>query len=225
MNGKLLTPPRVELAFWLMIIGGLLTGIGIETDWGRRLAWPLPAAEVSVPAFSSPPVSIPYSIPAPDAFLETALRPLFVITRRPAPPPPPPLPESPKVTMKKGQFVLTGTTIVDNLKYAHLIEIASGKAHTLTEGKEINGILIKQISPTRITLSMDEESEEISLRNATTPLPSGPSEKKTPAAPIKKRNRSGEKTPLAFRKRRHDDQAKKRPAIHVSFNLLRRPAS
>ncbi len=153
---------RTELLAWLMGFSLVLLGIAHQTDWGQRLAWPIDLPEMPPAAFVSPALSPPYMLPPPDAFLETSLRPVFVSTRRPAPirPPEPP----PKPTMKRGQFVLTGTTIAEGKKYAHLIEVAGGKPRTVTEGAELNGIVVKEITPAGVLLTQGDESESLALR-------------------------------------------------------------
>ncbi len=160
-----MTPARVEIAFWLLIFVALGAGIGIESDWGKRLIWPVTETELPAASFDSPLLAVPYTQKAPDAFLETSLRPLFVVTRRPAPPPPPPPPpETPKPTMKKGQFLLAGTTIVGGIKFAHLLEVAGGKARTVPEGTEVNGILVKEVASTGVLLTQHGDSEHLVLR-------------------------------------------------------------
>lgn len=151
---------RVEVAVWLLILAGLLAGIGYETDWGRRWVWPVAQPQPTLAAFASPQLTPPFALQPPDAYLETALRPLFVPTRRPAPA----LPDTPKQSMKKGQFVLTGTTIVGTAKFAHLVDKAGGKTHVVAEGKEINGIVVRQVTPTQVILAQGNETEAVMLQ-------------------------------------------------------------
>lgn len=157
--------PYVEPVFWILVLGGLLAGIGVETDWGRRLSRPLPPPDMSPVTFQAPALSSSFALNAADTFLETGMRPLFVITRRPAPR----MPETMRETMKKGQFILTGTTIVDSMKFAHLVEKAGGKARTVAEGREINGLLVQEVTATRIVLAKDNETETVPLTSAKAP--------------------------------------------------------
>ncbi len=162
---RILSPQgwRGELLLWALGFAIVLYGIGKETEWGQRLIWPVALPEIKPAAFSNPVLSKPYSLKSPDSFLETSLRPVFVSSRRPAPPRPPE-PPVPVPTMKKGQFLLSGTTIIDGKKYAHLIETAGGKARTVKEGAEINGLTVKEIAPTSVLLVQGDESESLSLR-------------------------------------------------------------
>jgi hypothetical protein len=154
---------RFESLVWVSCFGLLLFGIGYETEWGERLVWPVALPEMPPAVASSPVLFQSYVLPPPDTFIETSLRPVFVSTRRPAPvrPPEPPKPVS---VMKKGQFILSGTTLVEGKKFAHLIEVSGSKARTITEGVEINGILVKEISPHGVLLTQGDESEHLTLR-------------------------------------------------------------
>lgn len=171
---RLLTPRRVEAGFWLLLCGGLATGIGTETDWGRRWQWPVAEAALAPAAFTKPALADPFRLPAPDTYLETTLRPVFVVTRRPAPIPPPP--EPPKPSMRKDQFVLTGTTLVPEGKFAFLLEKAGNKVRVVSEGKEINGLQVKEVSATRVVLVQHDDQEVLVLKTA-----KGPATPPTPA--------------------------------------------
>ncbi len=184
-----MTSARMEAALWLLLLGGLLTGIGYVTDWGQRWIWPLAQKETSPAPFDSPRLTTPFTLLPPDAFIEIALRPLLIPTRRPAPP----LPDTPRQTMKKGQFILTGTTIVGEVKFAHLIEKTGAKARVVAEGKEINGLIVKRVDPTRVTLTQNDETEIVVLQpvkspvgtssNMQNPPPSAPPTVAAPVAP------------------------------------------
>lgn len=164
-------PRGVETAFWLTLCGALTGGIGIETDWGRRLALPPPpqtaAADTASGDFTPPTLAAPYRLPAIDTMLETSLRPLFVSTRRPAPPPLPP--EPPKPTMNKGQFKLSGVSILPEGKFAFLVDKSGKQTHVVAQGKEINGILVKEVSPDSVVLSQHGDSELLVLQTAKGP--------------------------------------------------------
>jgi hypothetical protein len=165
---SMLTPLRAEAGAWIIVLAGLITGIGIASDWGRQTEWVIASAELTPAVFTKPTLAEPYQLPAPDTLLETTLRPLFVANRRPAPIPPPP--EPPKPQMRKGQFSLTGTTIVAEGKFAHLVEKATNKAVVLAEGKEINGLKVQQVTPDFVILTQFDDSETLVLSTAKAPL-------------------------------------------------------
>lgn len=161
------TPFRIETAFWLTLCGGLAVAIGMETEWGTQWQHPWtvpqpPAASAGLPALSQP-----YRLPEADHFLDTSVRPLFFVTRRPAPAAPPP--EPPKPTMKRDQFTLTGITVLPDGKFAFLTEKAGNKSRVVAEGKEINGIMVKEIRSDRVVLGQYDETEVLTLKTAKGP--------------------------------------------------------
>ncbi|HUQ27896.1 MAG TPA: hypothetical protein VM051_04850 [Usitatibacter sp.] len=97
----------------------------------------------------------------PDAeYAETGSRPLFTPTRRPAP--------AQAVVasgggMVKGQFVLTGVTIVGENRIALLREKSSGRVVRVEQGKEVNGIKVAQIEPEKVTLAQGGEQEVVGM--------------------------------------------------------------
>ena len=181
MSSGALTPRRVEAAFWLALFSALVIAIGIESDWGRRWTLPLQQIDGQPAPFTKPALTEPFKMPAADAFLEIAMRPIFVSTRRPAPTV---TVEAPKPRMKKDQFTLTGTTLVPEGKFAHLTEKAGNKSHVLSEGREINGILIKEIRADRVVLTQHDDTETIMLHVAKAPkLPPPPPQLAPPQIP------------------------------------------
>ena len=144
----------------------LVGAMGVETGWGNAIRPPLPKATggphspetlATMPAFQLPPLDI--------GFKETADRPLFTPTRRPA-----------AVNlaantpaMKKGQFKLNGTSVSNELALAFLFEMATGKTVRITKGKEINGMTLETVEAGRIVLKQGEETEELTLRTAASP--------------------------------------------------------
>ena len=166
MSSRAFSPQRVETAFWLALLSALAVAIGIESDWGRRWIHPLQQIDVQPAPFTKPTLTEPFRLPAADTFLETAMRPIFVVTRRPAPAI---TVEAPKPRMKKDQFTLTGTTIVPEGKFAHLLEKAGNKSHVLSEGKEINGILVKEVRADRVVLTQHDDTETVMLYVAKAP--------------------------------------------------------
>lgn len=162
-------------ALWGGVCVGLALVIGgLELDWGRQLHAPLPAPRKSadkpaetllLPEFVLPPLEQGYP--------ETVNRPLFVVTRRPAPPPPPPT--LPKPAMQKGQFTLLGVIITKDISIALLKEKASGKTHRVIKGKEINGITLEKVEAEKVTLTQGDDNEEIILKIHAMPRPASTS--------------------------------------------------
>lgn len=162
-----LTPIRVETGFWLILWAGLAAGIGIETDWGRQLQWPVAELAEAPPDVARPVLTEPFRLPEPDRHLTIATRPIFVVTRLPAPPAP--VADSSRPSMKKDQFVLMGTTIVPEGKFAFLLEKAGNKSRVVAEGKEINGIMVKDVKADRVVLSQGGDTEVLVLKTIKPP--------------------------------------------------------
>lgn len=158
------------LLFWLAALGAVAVLIGWETDWGRQLTRAPVVPDVVAPA----PVTLAL---LPDNQAEdgvqsrqqTVERPVFVPTRRPAPPAVPAAQEAAKPRMQKGQFVLTGTAVVEQKSVAFLRESAGGRSRSVRVGETINGILVAEVKPDRIRLTMGEDSEELLLKVAVGP--------------------------------------------------------
>ena len=156
-----------SLSLWVLAFAALAAVIGWETGWGKRV---LPAPEPGA-APTPQPVSLAL---LPDYQIEggvaarrdTIERPAFVPTRRPAPAP---VQEVPKPKMPRGQFTLTGTAVVDQKQIAFLRETAGGKARSVRTGETINGVVVAEIKPDRVKLTLGDESEELVLRVAAGP--------------------------------------------------------
>ena len=154
------------------LIGGLAVGllgvIGYETQWGSSLR-PVPAIAVVqaakgsdtslLPAFELPPVDV--------AFKETAEHPLFLPLRRPVPL----VTGAAQPLMKKGQFRLAGTVVNQEMPYAFLVEISTGKGLRVARGSEIvsTGISVSVVDAARVVLKQGDETEELSLRTSSSP--------------------------------------------------------
>ena len=190
MSRSPLTPRRVEAGFWLLLCGGLGLGIALETNWGRQWHQPLADTAPAAEEFKVPQLAPPFHLSPADSFLESSMRPIFLSTRRPAPAAPPP--DAPKPSMKKDQFVLTGTTILPEGKFAFLLEKAGNKMRVVQEGKEINGIVVKRIEPTKVVLTQNDDQETLDLKTAKAPAGAAPaanavSTPPTPSAPLGRR--------------------------------------
>jgi len=161
------TPIRAEAAFWLIITVGLAVCIGIETDWGRQTQWPVMQTAGAPPVLPKLALAEPFQLAGPDQFPNITLRPLFIVTRSPAPPAP--LADSSNSGMRKDQFVLVGTTIVGEGKFAFLLEKAGNRSRVVAEGKEINGIMVKEVSADRVVLSQNADTEVLLLKASKLP--------------------------------------------------------
>ncbi len=170
-----LTPLRVETAFWLILCGALAAGIGLETNWGRQQQWPAETTVETRAEFSEPALAEPFRLPPSDQYVRITARPIFVVTRRPAPITP--ASGSPEPGMKKDQFILMGTTMAGGSKVAFLVEKAGNRSRVVAEGKEINGITVREVTADRVVLSQFGETETLVLK--TNRPPPG-----TPARPV-----------------------------------------
>ena len=158
-----------SVGWWLAPLAVAVAFLGWETDWGRALT-PIPE-----PAEAVTPKPVPVSV-LPDftvagglaARRETVARTLFNPTRRPAPPV---VAEAPKPTIKRGQFVLTGTLVVDGKSTAFLREVAGGKARRVLQGESINGLTVTEVKPDRVRLALGDETEDLMLKVQTNPKP------------------------------------------------------
>ena len=71
--------------------------------------------------------------------------------------------------MKKDQFILRGTTVVAEGKFAFLLEKAGNRSHVVAEGKEINGIMVKEVTTERVVLGQYDETEVLVLKSIKPP--------------------------------------------------------
>lgn len=156
-------PRTAELTFWLLLCIAFSAVIGQEIDWGRQLHPRQIDIKYEPVNYSSPLVSLPLNLDSADRYLEMVERPLFIVTRRPAPPPPPPTPPS---TMKKGQFKLSGVSIVGDKKMAFLVELSSGRTKVVREGEIINGMIVQKIEPGLVILVQGSDQEQLYLKIA-----------------------------------------------------------
>jgi hypothetical protein len=156
-----LTPTQAEAAFWVILTAGLAAGIGMETDWGRQLELPVMQTATNPPPFAKPKLAEPFQLAASDQFSDITSRPLFIITRQPAPVAPT---ADSKPSMKKDQFILMGTTITGESKIAFLVEKAGNRSRVVAQGNEINGITVREVLADRIVLSQFDDTETLVLR-------------------------------------------------------------
>ena len=157
-----------SVLLWGIAFAIVLGVLGYETDWGRSID-PDPVA--STPSHAAPvTVSLlpEYKIAGGTATRkETVDRVLFNPTRRPAPPTT--QTASGPSTMKRGQFTLTGTTVVGNTATAFLREVAGGKARSIRKGETLNGMTVAEVTPDRVRLKQGDEFEDLQLKIAAGP--------------------------------------------------------
>ena len=162
--------------FWVPPFAVLALALGWETNWGHRFGdRPVPQTAPEpqrVEVALLPEFKIDGGLPAHS---ETAERPLFNPTRRPAPPA---ASASGTPKFQRGQFVLTGTAVVDTKAIAFLREVNGNKARSVKAGETINGLKVAEVKPDRVKLVLGDESEELVLRVAT-----GPKTTTQPAVP------------------------------------------
>ena len=158
--------------WWLLPLAALAVAIGWETDWGsaldKRLQPPEAIAPKAVVASLLPEYAIAGGVAASSEMVQ---RTLFNPTRRPAPVA---APDGGSAQLKRGQFALTGTMMVDGKSTAFLREVAGNNPRRVGAGETINGLLVAEVKPDRVRLTLGDESEELVLKVATNPRPTAP---------------------------------------------------
>ena len=152
---------------WTMPFVVIALLIGWETEWGSALTRVPPLDATVVPQPVNVALLPEYKVDGGVAGnRETVDRTLFNPTRRPAPPT---TAAAGKSSMQKGQFVLTGTTVADARATAFLREVNGGKSRRVQQGETINGMYVSEVRADRVRLTMNGETEELSLKVAAGP--------------------------------------------------------
>jgi general secretion pathway protein N len=151
---------RHPVAFLLAALAVVLASIvAIEAAVGfghwRSATVAAPKTAPAAEAKLIPPMTVTQ---AEQAYPETASRPLFTPTRRPAPAAP-----VAGGSMAKGQFTLQGVIGIGGLQIALLREKSNGRVHRVEKGKEVNGITLSAVEPDKVTLSQGGDSEVVAL--------------------------------------------------------------
>ncbi|HEX5629204.1 MAG TPA: hypothetical protein VFX72_06490 [Usitatibacteraceae bacterium] len=151
--------PRNPEHFWPLLWGGaalaLVAALVLEHQYGRSTAGEGPRAPARVAEAKLLP---PFRVAEVQADAETITRPLFVPGRRPSPPA-----TVDAGTMKRGQFLLQGTVLVDSVHIAFLKEVGSGTVHRVAKGEEIKGMKLAEVSAERVVLKVGEDAETLPL--------------------------------------------------------------
>lgn len=153
---------------WIAPFALLALAIGVQTGWGTAWRRDLPPDLPVVPAPVEVPVLPGYRLEGGIASMRATVdRPLFNATRRPAPPA---AEVAAKSAIQRGQFVLTGTVIVDKVAIAFLKETGgAGKSRSVRQGDSINGMLVAAVEPDRVRFAVGDETEELELKVAKGP--------------------------------------------------------
>jgi hypothetical protein len=152
---------------WALPFVLLAALVAWETDWGHGLKR-VPALDAGA---TTQPVTIAllpeYAIGGGiESRRETIERTLFNPTRRPAPPQTATA-ATPK--LQTGQFVLTGTTVIDQKATALLREVNGGRSRRVQQGETINGMLVAEVRSDRVKLTVGPDAETLTLKVAVGP--------------------------------------------------------
>ena len=103
----------------------------------------------------------PLAAAAPEAaYPETAARPLWIPTRRPAPV----QAAAAQPAFARGQFILQGVTIAGDTRIALLKEKSTGRVHRVERGRDVNGLQVAEVDAEKVTLAQGAEREVVELR-------------------------------------------------------------
>jgi hypothetical protein len=152
---------------WLVPLAVVAVASGYEMNWGRAVTSAAPPA--ASPATQPPAVALlpEYKIEGGlEARKETVERTLFNPTRRPAPPATQTAAAS---AMPRGQYTLTGTSVVGNVATAFLRETNGGKSRSVRQGETLNGLLVAEVKPNYVRLKQGDEFEDLQLKVAAGP--------------------------------------------------------
>jgi hypothetical protein len=110
-----------------------------------------------------------YPMPGPVQDLsETTARPLFAASRRP-------LPVAAQSgspgssALPRGRYMLTGVSISPGKRVALLRDATTNKSIRVEQNKEVGGILVESVTPTKVVLKLGAEREELALSVALAP--------------------------------------------------------
>jgi hypothetical protein len=165
---------------WLLPFLALSVVIAWEADWGRKWRH-VPVTDAVVVPQPVVVAVLPEYKPAETLASQRDIvdRSLFNPTRRPAPA----AASDAKRRLQPGQFVLTGTLIIDGKATAFLRENTGGKSRRVAQGDQVNGMLVTDVKPDRIKLTLGDESEDLVLKVAAGPKTTTQPVTAPPAAP------------------------------------------
>jgi general secretion pathway protein N len=157
-------------ALLALAVALLVAAIAAEAFLESHISGPGPAASARKPPPAQAKLLPPLTVAtAEQEYPETAARPLFIPTRRPAP-----VAEGAgQQRFQKGQFSLAGVISAGSLRIAMLKEKTNGHIHRVELGKDVNGIIVERIEPEEVTLAQGGDREVLSLAVQKGP-PAGP---------------------------------------------------
>jgi len=155
--------------------------IGYVAGWGERA--PLSGSQPGAKDVTLDEIRLApdYAGPGPD-LAETTARPLFNASRRPLPGAAQSGSARPGA-LQRGRYLLTGVSISPGKREALLRDVATNTTVRVEQNKEVGGILVESVTPTKVTLKVGAVREEIPLKIA-------PATKVAEATPPKSDQRS-----------------------------------
>jgi hypothetical protein len=159
-----LSPHSLVAIVWGIANAAMVVAIGNQLEWEGKPHPDMPKPRqlqpgkmefALLPEYAPPPMEKAYGA--------TLARPLFVPTRLPPPPLPPP-PPPPKPTMRKGQFQLMGTIVLEDMTAAIVKEVATGKVRRMIQGEVVNGLRLERVETGLIVFTQYDDSEELGLK-------------------------------------------------------------
>lgn len=158
--------------------------IGYMAGWGELA--PLTGAPPAPRAAALEEIRLApdFALLAPGKDLDqTTARPLFNAARRP-------LPGEAQArssgSLPHGRYTLTGVSIAPDKRVALLYEAATNKTVRVEQNKELGGVLVESVTPTKVILKQGAEREVITLKIAPAPklaaaTPPAPDQNAVPA--------------------------------------------
>jgi hypothetical protein len=152
---------------WVVPFALVVAALGYETHWGRSVTRDAPVPAATAPQPLAVALLPEYRIDGGvDARKETVERVLFNPTRRPAPPA---APAAAATAMQRGQYTLTGTTVVGNVATAFLREVNGGKSRSVRRGETLGNVIVADVKPDYVRLTQGDEFEDLRLKIAAGP--------------------------------------------------------
>lgn len=153
-----------RLAALVLAAGLVIVLLTIPSD---RFGAPEPASEAATPRRANDP-AVEVSAARATDYPAIAAHPLFYPSRKPWTPPPPPAPAPPPPAVAATpspltNYFLVGVVVSDSMRSA-LVKAQTNKILTLSEGQEIDGWTLKEITPERLFFTAGNATYEMTGR-------------------------------------------------------------